>query len=313
MLAIVIPYYKITFFEATMESLVNQTDQRFKVYIGDDASIENPIYLLEKYRGKFEFIYYRFEDNLGGISLAKQWERCIALSGDEEWLLILGDDDVLGDNVVEELNALIGRRKESVGLIRFNLRIIDEYGKILSNDLTQKVYQSAENLLESILSMKEAIRASEFVFNRNVYNSYNGFVDFPLAWFSDHATWLQFSKKYGIYYIKEASVYWRKSEINISSKSVSLREIKLKVESLFLFMSFLQDHFNIKDKKIKTFMLGNLTYLLNNVFFCPAVKILRVHLFKFKFRLADRIIIEFFLKKINQKLKGNFKYIFGYQ
>lgn len=304
MLSIVIPYFKLTFFEATLQSLANQTDQRFKVYIGDDASMENPIDLLERYRGKFEFNYYRFENNLGAISLVKQWERCIALAGDEEWLIILGDDDVLGHNVVEEFYAFINRTNESVGLIRFNLRIIDEYGKILSRDLTQEVYQSAENLLESILSMKEAIRASEFVFNRNVYNSYNGFVDFPLAWFSDHATWLLFSKKYGIYHIKEASVYWRNSDINISSKSVSLREIELKVESLFLFISFLQEHFSIKDKKIKVFMLGNLTYLLSNVFFYPAVKILRVHLFKF--RLANRTIIEFFLKKINQKLMGNF-------
>jgi hypothetical protein len=34
--------------------------------------------LLEKYKGKFEFEYHRFESNLGGISLVRQWERCIA-------------------------------------------------------------------------------------------------------------------------------------------------------------------------------------------------------------------------------------------
>ena len=33
MLAIVIPYFKLTFFEETLQSLANQTDQRFKVYI----------------------------------------------------------------------------------------------------------------------------------------------------------------------------------------------------------------------------------------------------------------------------------------
>jgi glycosyltransferase involved in cell wall biosynthesis len=49
-LAIVIPYHRLAFFEATLQSLVNQTDQRFHVYIGDDASPENPLPLLEKYR-----------------------------------------------------------------------------------------------------------------------------------------------------------------------------------------------------------------------------------------------------------------------
>ncbi len=71
MLGIVIPFYKLTNFEATLESLANQTDQGFKVYIGDDASLENPVELLEKYKGKFDFVYHRFETNLGGISLVK--------------------------------------------------------------------------------------------------------------------------------------------------------------------------------------------------------------------------------------------------
>ena len=37
-LAIVIPAYKAAFFERTLESIALQTDQRFRVYIGDDAS-----------------------------------------------------------------------------------------------------------------------------------------------------------------------------------------------------------------------------------------------------------------------------------
>jgi hypothetical protein len=40
MLAIIIPYYKLCFFEENLQSLAAQTDKRFKVYIGDDASPE---------------------------------------------------------------------------------------------------------------------------------------------------------------------------------------------------------------------------------------------------------------------------------
>ena len=115
MLAIIIPYYKLTYFEATLKSLANQNDKRFKVYIGDDASPEDCTTLLQKFEGQFDFIYHRFETNLGGISLTQQWERCIALSGDEEWLMILGDDDVLEANVVasfyEDLNEIKGDLK----------------------------------------------------------------------------------------------------------------------------------------------------------------------------------------------------------
>lgn len=58
MLAIVIPYYKLTFFDETLQSRVNQKDQRFKVYIGDDASPEDWTVLLEKY--KAPFYYHQF-------------------------------------------------------------------------------------------------------------------------------------------------------------------------------------------------------------------------------------------------------------
>lgn len=42
MLAKIVPYYKLCFFEETLQSLSNKTDKGFKVYIGDDASPEDP-------------------------------------------------------------------------------------------------------------------------------------------------------------------------------------------------------------------------------------------------------------------------------
>lgn len=54
MRAIIIPYYKFTFFEATLQSLADQTNKQFKVYIGDDSSPEDPSILLEKFIGKID-------------------------------------------------------------------------------------------------------------------------------------------------------------------------------------------------------------------------------------------------------------------
>lgn len=56
MLAAQIPYFKLAFFEETLQSLANQSDKRFKVYIGDDASPESPKNLLNHYQGKFDFV-----------------------------------------------------------------------------------------------------------------------------------------------------------------------------------------------------------------------------------------------------------------
>ena len=101
-LAIVIPYFKLNFFESTLDSLAIQTDNRFKVYIGNDYSPDDPKPLLEKYKGILKFQYVEFENNLGKKSLVKQWERCIAEVHDEDWIVILGDDDVLSKNCIED-------------------------------------------------------------------------------------------------------------------------------------------------------------------------------------------------------------------
>ena len=302
MLAIIIPYYKITFFEETLQSLANQSDKRFKVYIGDDASPENPMGIIEKYNGKFEYDYSQFQTNIGGISLVKQWERCIELTENEEWLMVLGDDDVLGKNVVKEFyNFIDSMGCKKIDLIRFNLKIIDGMGCLKSDEFIYDNHESSKKLLERMFSMKETITASEFIFSKRVYVQNNGFVEFPLAWFSDYATWLIFSIKSGVYNLSRESVYWRLSDTNISSKSVSLQETKLKVTSLFMFMSFLCDNFFIENIKRKEFVLAHLSNLLSNLKFFNIFRVLFKHLFRYNFEFTGIIVQKFFLKKIKKK------------
>jgi cellulose synthase/poly-beta-1,6-N-acetylglucosamine synthase-like glycosyltransferase len=65
MLAIVIPYYKIDYFEETLIALANQIDKRFKVYIGDDGSPNPPAELILKYHDCLNIHYKRFVENIG--------------------------------------------------------------------------------------------------------------------------------------------------------------------------------------------------------------------------------------------------------
>ncbi len=232
MLAIVIPYFKRTFFEATLESLVNQTDKRFKVYIGDDASTEAPTDLLEKYKGQFDFVYHRFESNLGGTSLTQQWERCIALSNNEEWIMILGDDDVLGVNVVEELYANIQEIKAVSTVVRFATQKIDSDTINILNEeyFHPKIEKSTEYFFRHFRSS-----LSEYVFNKEKVEAI-GFKDFPLGWFSDVLAVLEFSNFKELYTINEALVYIRISDLSISG---SQRDLELKSKSAFNFYYYL--------------------------------------------------------------------------
>ena len=236
MLAIIIPFYKLTFFDATLQSLMNQTDKRFKVYIGDDASSEDPNSLLEKYKGQFEFFYHRFESNLGSISLTKQWERCINLSTDEEWIMILGDDDVLGHNVVEEFYKnleLIAKNMSNV--IRYATILIDGDGKAISKVFQHPIYEKVtDSFFRKQINVTRS-SLSEYIFRRSAYQDCK-FSNFPLAWYADDMAWLDFSKNKPIYTINESLIYFRFSNQNISGK---VDNLKLKETATFLFYKVL--------------------------------------------------------------------------
>jgi glycosyltransferase involved in cell wall biosynthesis len=134
MIAIVIPYYKKAFFKATLESLTQQTSKEFKVYIGNDGSTENPEDLIKEYSNKLNLKYEKFNENLGHKSLVKHWERCLSLVNNEEWVTILGDDDVYEPKVIEFFYKNIEKISEGeIDVIRYATKKIDENGDTISS------------------------------------------------------------------------------------------------------------------------------------------------------------------------------------
>lgn len=247
MLAIVIPYFKITFFEASLYSLATQTDQRFKVYIGDDASSQNPTKLLELYKGKFDFVYHRFDTNLGGMSLTKQWERCIALSGSEEWIMILGDDDVLGENVVEEFYKNLSEIKnEEINVIRFATQIIDEKDNTISEVYQHPKLEMAANSFVRRLKGLTRSSLSEHVFSRDSYSKYK-FREYPLGWYSDDMSWLDFTANKPIFTINLSTVFIRMSNLNISGKTDN--EILKNLALNLFYKDLIKDKLNLFKRK----------------------------------------------------------------
>lgn len=280
-LAIIIPYYKRTFFESTLRSLSNQTNKRFKVYIGDDASLENPSILLQKYKDKFDFGYHRFDNNLGGISLTQQWERCIDLSENEEWIMILGDDDVLDVNFVEAFYENIEEVvNNKISVIRYATFKIDEKENFISDIY---VHPKIENAIDFIFR-KTRSSLSEYIFFKDKLMTV-GFINFPLGWHSDRLAILEVSDFKDIFSINSASVFIRLSVLSISGTHsnnkikrvatfqyfyylVSLKRKKFnKRQSNLLFTNFNKTYLNDKKNlllffKISRLYLSNL--LLNN-------------------------------------------------
>lgn len=218
-LAIIIPAYKSKFLRITLDSIASQTDKRFCVYIGDDNSPNNIEDIVQMYYGKFNFIYYRFDNNLGGTNLVAHWERCINLTQGEKWIWLFSDDDCMDSTCVENFYREIEYHKESE-LMRFNVDIVDKDSHIMYESVFPPFVPS-NYLFKKKLKGEVQSFAVEYIFTRDVHERMEGFQNFDLAWGSDTATWIKFGEN-GIRTIPDSRVQWRKSEYNITGKSETI-------------------------------------------------------------------------------------------
>jgi len=247
-LAIVIPFYKITFFNETLQALCKQSDKRFNVYIGDDASLHSAKSLVVNYQDKLNLTYMRFQDNLGGTDLVGQWHRCLKLTASEEWIWILPDDDIPSFNVVEEFyKALPFVDELTVKVFRFPMSIINKEGKIIHKYvLTEPKVETNLAFYERIVRSDASATIGDNIFHKKSLLAHGNFVDFPKAWGSDHATILCTSQGGKIYNLENAHLYFRMSGENISS---DITDGLIKLESRIRFAQWLKKHENIFPQK----------------------------------------------------------------
>ncbi|AVR43842.1 glycosyltransferase family 2 protein [Christiangramia fulva] len=250
MLAVVIPYYKIKFFEECLESLATQTNNNFTVYIGDDASPDDPQPLIEKFRNSLNISYKKFQENIGGKSLVSHWDRCLELTGDEKWIMILGDDDYLGPQVVERFYQELPVFEDLSNIVRFGTVTIDESSQALSGKYEHPVWETAPDSYFRRFTQQTRSSLSEYIFKRSAYEKF-GFYNYPLGWFSDNKAWLDFAENKKIYSINEAIVFIRSSALNISGRTDNE---KLKTEGQLQFYDHLvTDRLNLfkKEERLK--------------------------------------------------------------
>lgn len=217
-LAIVIPFYKIPYLDCLLSSLSRQTNKNFRVYIGDDSSPSDPVSIIEQYRTKLPITYFRFNDRLGHVHLTQQWQRCLHLIKNEKWVWVLPDDDLPSLNVVEEFYTSLAQiNKNKINVIRLPMQTINEKGNIIGKIGINPVTESNYEFYSRLVRGETASSLGDNIFRRSALESSGGFIEFPKAWGSDHATILNVASGGNIYCLQNTSLGFRMSGENISS------------------------------------------------------------------------------------------------
>ncbi|WP_189606264.1 glycosyltransferase [Salinimicrobium marinum] len=247
-IAVVIPFFKKDFFDKTLESLSIQTNKRFTVYVGNDASPDDPLEIIGRYSNMIKIRYTNFDQNLGANSLSKQWQRCLNQVDIEEWVIILGDDDVLGMNCIAEFYThLTNINMEAIDVIRFASLVIDSQGKAISEVQRHPVIENSIRFLFRKINGNARSSISEHIFKISSVRKYK-FKDLPLAWHTDDLALLEFSNFGNIFSINAAVVYIRLSKISISGRNDLSR---LKNTSSFLFYNYLLKNYSTRFSKME--------------------------------------------------------------
>lgn len=239
-LTIVVPAFKPLFLKEALHSIESQTDKRFDVIVFDDAG---PDCIKELCLNYPEFKYIRFNQNLGGSNLIKHWNRCLNLV-DSKWVWIFSDDDIMQPNCVKEFYGAI-EKNPSANLFQFRvLETNESLETIKSNDITESM--DSKKFIHSRFKSRYISCVPDHIFNWEILQKLNGgFVEFPLAWNSDDATWLLLSKETPFEKIQTATVLWRQSSTNISSQKQNSK------------IKFLADIEYLKWLKINKFSFSN--------------------------------------------------------
>jgi glycosyltransferase involved in cell wall biosynthesis len=312
-LAIVIPAYKNTYFDQALLSIENQTNKNFTLYIGDDCSPDNLYSIVKKYEDKIQIVYKHFNENLGGKNLVSQWERCIDLVGDEEWIWLFSDDDMIDSTCVEHFYNTL-KRFPDFDLFHFNVIQIDEYQNKFNIFFEFPEILTSEDFLINKLLVGHFSTVVEYIFRKSHFHKLDRFQSFDLAWYSDDATWIKLGKNRGIRNIANSNVYWRKSPFNISTNNWDPEILERKYYAQLEFtkwaytnanQKYIQINTNILNHKLKTsffrsikiniklLSFGMLKKILSRLYFildnkkCPQHIIAFIYLYK-----TYRIFIE---------------------
>ncbi|HMP84129.1 MAG TPA: glycosyltransferase family A protein [Verrucomicrobiota bacterium] len=250
-LAIVIPAYRKAFLERAIRSVAQQTDRRFRLYVGDDASPDTLEPVVRSAAAGCELVFRRFEENLGGRSLVGHWDRCIRLSG-EKWVWVFSDDDIMEAGCVEAFYRELERTGGAYDLYRFNTFQVDGDDRICAVSPSHPVVESSLEFAYHRLCGTRHSTFQELIFSRNAYDRVGVLPDFPHAWCADDAAIVLLGDRTGIRTIEGPRVHFRMSGGNITSRYADARVNRGKRKAAMSYLDWLMEHFrDAKDERLK--------------------------------------------------------------
>lgn len=238
----VLPAYKARFLKEAIDSILKQTYHDFELIIVNDASPEDLDSIVSSYSDE-RIRYYRNEKNIGGRDLVEQWNHSISYASGE-YIILASDDDVYSLEYLECMNEMVDKYPEA-NVLRPRIKRVDRDGKILLLDGFVNECLSKVEYLYVWTSRWIGSGIPFYMFKREALMSIGGFVNYPLAWFSDDATVFKLADN-GVVTCNKTLFAFRESGESISTYSNTKESLRAKYKSTKMFydehLSFIRNY-----------------------------------------------------------------------
>lgn len=263
--SVILPAYKKSFLQEAIESILSQSYRDFELVVVDDASPENLKEVVDEFSDS-RLSYHRNEKNLGGKSLVDAWTHAMQYATGT-FCVLASDDDIYHQDYLKEM-IMLSEKYPSVDIFHCRTGNINANGKISSYGDCHYEYETCLEFLYFRGVKRYTQIAPDFMFRIDAWKNIGGFVDFPVAYFSDDATWFSLALKNGIVCSKKMLFLARNSGINISN---STGNSVPKVEATLAFMDWSKTFLrkiipsNEEEQQLKDFVANRLYH--TNYFF----------------------------------------------
>lgn len=220
-----IPAWKTSFLNETIESVLCQTYENFELIIVNDAS-PYPVDEFVKSYNDERIRYYCNEKNYGARNMVDNWNKCLNYARGS-YFLLLGDDDRLEPDCLEEFAALIDRMP---GLNVYHCRagIINESSELIGYTESRPEF---ENVYDAIWHRIRGFRGqyiSDYVYQREVLTDMGGFYKLPMGWASDDISCYRAMIGQGMAHTQKPVFSYRQNAASMSSSG----SVYLKLEAI---------------------------------------------------------------------------------
>ncbi len=167
-----------------VQSILIQTVQDFNLIILDNCSIDGTLQWLKSLNND-KIIIHESEKPL---SIEENWNRIKDITKNE-FITLIGHDDILETNYLEVMDALI-KKHPNASLYQAHYQYVDENGKFLRNCLPMDEVQFADEFLGSFMCRTIDSTGTGYLMRSKDYDSLGGIdSSFPNLIFADYALW----------------------------------------------------------------------------------------------------------------------------